>query len=383
MKIYQSYDVYEAAKERINYLFDEFDVVGATCSGGKDSTVTLNLVIEVARKRGRLPIPILFIDQESEWQGTIDYVRDIMNRPEVVPIWLQIPFKLANSTSFEKNWLQCWEVGKEEEWMRKKEPDSLKENIYGTDRFTLLFDAVVTQHFPGQSVAMCGGVRAEESPGRRHSLTQGSKYRHITYGKKHDKKSKKYAIYPIYDWSYRDVWKYIHDNKLPYCRIYDLMYQHGVTVPSMRISSLCHETAVNALHFLQEVEPVTWERLTKRLQGINTFKHLNKDSNKVPKTLPTAFSCWLEYRDYLTTFLVTNEDQRKKYFKKWNQMDVKYADMHYIEVMHRAQIASILVNDYHMTKIGNWENSPMINDYSRFMLRGKRVGFKNKHIDGL
>jgi predicted phosphoadenosine phosphosulfate sulfurtransferase len=41
--VYLPKTVLEAAKERIRYLFDEFPVVVASVSGGKDSTVVLEL----------------------------------------------------------------------------------------------------------------------------------------------------------------------------------------------------------------------------------------------------------------------------------------------------------------------------------------------------
>ena len=99
MKIYRSENVLDAAKRRIAWLFDEFPALVVAFSGGKDSTVVLNLAIEEARRRGRLPLPVMWIDQEAEWQMTRDYVRTQMDRPEVKPMWLQIPMVLANSTS--------------------------------------------------------------------------------------------------------------------------------------------------------------------------------------------------------------------------------------------------------------------------------------------
>ena len=78
MRIYSKATVYEAAIKRIEWLFDEFPNVVVSVSGGKDSTVIFYLTLEVARRRNRLPLNVLFVDQEGEWESTIDNVREIM-----------------------------------------------------------------------------------------------------------------------------------------------------------------------------------------------------------------------------------------------------------------------------------------------------------------
>jgi predicted phosphoadenosine phosphosulfate sulfurtransferase len=108
---------FDAALERIRFLFDEFPVVVATISGGKDSTVIYNLALRVAREKGRLPLPVFFIDQEAEWTSTIDTVREIMYSPDVKPLWFQMPIYIENATSFDVKYLKCWDPEAEEDWI--------------------------------------------------------------------------------------------------------------------------------------------------------------------------------------------------------------------------------------------------------------------------
>ena len=56
-----------------------------TMSGGKDSTVVLNLAHEVMKEMGIEKIPVLFLDQEAETPMTIEYIRYIMHLPWVEP----------------------------------------------------------------------------------------------------------------------------------------------------------------------------------------------------------------------------------------------------------------------------------------------------------
>ena len=68
-------DVYSKAIERINYLYDSFDKVVVSFSGGKDSTAVLNCTLEVAKERNQLPLEVVFFDEEAIHPTTIDYVK--------------------------------------------------------------------------------------------------------------------------------------------------------------------------------------------------------------------------------------------------------------------------------------------------------------------
>jgi len=82
VRIYRDIDVFEAALARIRWVFDEFgrNVVVAF-SGGKDSTCVLNLAHIVATERNELPLKVMWIDQEAEWQAVVDYARTALHRP--------------------------------------------------------------------------------------------------------------------------------------------------------------------------------------------------------------------------------------------------------------------------------------------------------------
>lgn len=46
-------NTYEAAIERMNYIFDNFESIYLSFSAGKDSTVMLHIAMEVAMQRNR------------------------------------------------------------------------------------------------------------------------------------------------------------------------------------------------------------------------------------------------------------------------------------------------------------------------------------------
>jgi predicted phosphoadenosine phosphosulfate sulfurtransferase len=349
MKIMLERNVKEQALERIRWLYDEFPVVVVSFSGGKDSTVCLELCLQVARERGRLPVPVCFIDQEAEWQYTIDYVTEVMTRPEVEPLWLQVPIKLYNATSEDDNWLMCWRPG--DTWLRDKHPVAITDNEFGTDRFKPMFGAFLKHRYAGKACYV-GGVRAEESPARTMSLTTRTKYKHVTWAKMQDGKDQ-YTFYPIYDWSIADVWKAIDEGGWKYNVVYDKMHQIGIGLNQMRVSNLHHETAVGVLFYMQEIDRATWEKLTDRLHGVNTAKHLNHDM--MPSKLPYMFADWIEYRDFLLERVITVPEIQEKFRKQFEALDKVYTHPMIREKMAGECVCALLVNDHWDVKLGNFK----------------------------
>jgi len=375
MRIYKKENVYEASLNRIRYLFDEFEDVVVSFSGGKDSTVVLNLALQVAEEKGRLPLKVMFLDQEAEWQAVIDYIEEVFADPRVDPMWLQIPFHIFNASSNIKQWIVAWEEGAE--WMRPRNPMALIENVYGTMRFFDLFSAIPAYHYKDRKMCFLGGVRAEESPRRYLAMTEDLTYKDITWGKQlsKNKTEQHYTFYPIYDWSYTDVWKSIHDNKWAYTKVYDYQYMHGVHIRSMRVSNLHHETALEVLQYLQEVEQETWVALTKRMSGINTAGVMKKQY--FVKELPFMFKDWAEYRDYLTDNLVQNEKVKAKFHKTWKRQAEIFEGMKHIDDLHKAQVRTILANDEDLTKLKNFTERPDILNWKKW-----KKGIITKYTDG-
>ena len=381
MEYYYTENVFDAALKRIEYIFDNFEKVIVGFSGGKDSTVVLQLALIVAEKKGRLPLEVFFIDQEGEWDCTIDYVRQIMYDPRVKPAWLQVPMVLFNATATNGHdqWLHCWYPN--EDWLREKDPISIKENTYGTERFHELFAAYIDKTYPDNSVAYLSGVRCEESPKRKINLTGAigkPTYKWIYWGKVSNKALEHYTFYPIYDWDYSDVWKAIHDHGWPYCKLYDYQYMHGVKVRDMRVSNVHHETAIQNLWYMQEVEPDLWNRLTARLNGINTSAVLNKELFEV-KELPYMFKDWEEYRDYLLENLIAEPERREAFRKLWSIP--AYRECHVCDLWKedwmKMCVKGLLKNDFEGTLVVNFYMNQNTTDFRRYLKTGKiKQGYK-------
>jgi len=380
MKIFTKQNVFDAALERIRLLYDEFPHVVVSFSGGKDSTVCFELTKIVARERGRLPLKVVFMDQEAEWQATVDFMREVMSDPDVDPYWFQGEFQITNNTSGDDHWCYCWKKG--DEWIRPKEDISVKENTFGTVRIKEILGKIIDSLYPDEPACYIAGVRAEETPARTLGLTSDPTYKYITWGKKMNKALNHYTFYPIYDWSYTDIWKAIFVNDWPYNKLYDYMYQHQIPIQQMRVSSVHHEGAIATLGFLQEIEPETWNALTKRLHGVNTAGQGTKDFFQV-KELPFMFDTWIEYRDYLLENLVESEDYRKIFRRTFAHMDKRYIrgnDM-LTEKYIKECISEILTVDVEMVKLNNFKRRPETNGWLKWKELGREPRVLNKFVE--
>lgn len=346
-------NVFDAAKERIRWLFDEFDGnVGVSNSGGKDSTVVLELTVQVAKELGAGPVRVVFLDQECEFEATIDYQRYIMSRKDEIKFdWYQIPFRMYNAGNHDDPWLRAWDP--DEEWVREKEPDSIHESPFKTDRFVPLLREIGNVH---EGQALLTGIRVDESPNRRLSNVIRPQYKWATWASSgYSKKNGRlhYKFNPIYDWTYSDVWKAIHDNDWVYNVHYDRMYQWGVSRRNMRVSNYHHETALPSLMLLQETEPETWERATRRLAGLNAITHIGLKA--MPRTLPYMFSSWVEYMEHLRDNLVPESD-RAAYTRHFTNLVRSLPELPESEIARQVARA-IVTNDLYGTSLDNWKSS--------------------------
>lgn len=303
-------DVLEAVNKRISFLFDNYENIQLAFSGGKDSTVLFHLINAEAIKRDRKFI-LYFQDQEAEYQGTIDFVEWAMSQPNVIPMWYQVPIFMTNAASHQQLFLWAW--GEGEEWIREKHPMAIHkiEKMY-PKRFHK-FNLWVGQNLrflPGESVSIIG-LRAEESPDRRF----------VMFGEDSDlfwlrRKNKPHKAYPIIDWKYTDVWKYLIENSLKYNRVYDKMYMLGGNLKSFRVSNLVHEKAFRCLTDLQELEPETYNKLENRLKGVHTAAIYGKENLMYSiKSLPENFKSWKEYKDFLLTSI--HPDLKRIFEYQW------------------------------------------------------------------
>lgn len=351
MSLRQQYgtdDVLTAARRRIGWVFDHFEEVIVSLSGGKDSTALAHLAIAEAERRGRR-VGVFFLDEEVVYQSTADQVERLMTSSSaVIPMWLQVEFRLTNATSQTETQLVCWEAGKHKLWMRPKKKWSIQHPPWDTERQTVrnrakgfgFYDALDNFEACHPGAAFLVGLRAAgESPNRWRAVTKnpvdvdGESVYWAT------ERRNSVSLYPLYDWNFHDVWKYIATHGVPYSRIYDMQFRKGYSINEMRVSSLVHERSYRSLVDLPEFEPKTYQRLLKRVRGIALAQEQGKSAKLyAARKLPQNFRTWREYRDHL---LDTHPDgEHVGIFRR------RFAAHLENEYVARQQCRQVILNDY-------------------------------------
>ena len=90
-------NVYELAQERLRIVFNEFDNVYLSFSGGKDSGVLLSLCIDYIRRNNlKIKLGVFHMDYEIQYKMTIDYIARMLedNKDTVSYTHLTLPTKL-------------------------------------------------------------------------------------------------------------------------------------------------------------------------------------------------------------------------------------------------------------------------------------------------
>lgn len=284
MKVYQDENVRDAAIRRMALVFDHFDTVVVSYSGGKDSTVMLELARREAARRGR-KIYALFVDPEVQYLETIHQIeRAILNDPVIIPIWVCVPFLWRNAVSvFQPHW-RTWDPAQKENWARPMPSHScvisdpaafpFYDVNFGIDEFVEYFPKWLSD---SGNYASLVGIRADESF-HRYTAIKGKrkKNRWVLDGQKiqwstlpDEKDSRIVNLYPIYDWRVNDVWRFIGEENIPYNRIYDRMYLAGVTINEQRICQPYGDEQRRGLDQWAKIEPDTWAGALKRVAGVN------------------------------------------------------------------------------------------------------------------
>ncbi len=280
MKVYTDKNVFDASLERIEFAFDNFDNLCVSYSGGKDSTLMIQLVNMIAKKKNK-KFDVLFIDMEAQYLMTIEHIKTLKNKLECIRdfYWVCLPLSLRNAVSvFEPRWI-CWEKAKKDKWVREMPEFAINEdnNIFPFFRYAMEFEEFVPEFekwYQETKGGMCGsfvGIRCDESLNRFRTIVSQKKDRlkDKPWTTRNKPLKNSYSIYPIYDYRTEDVWIATFNNNFEYNYVYELMYKNGLGIHQQRLCQPFGDDQKNGLDQYRAIEAENWDKLLKRVAGVN------------------------------------------------------------------------------------------------------------------
>lgn len=295
-------NVYEAANERIDFIFNNFKRIYLSFSGGKDSGVMLNLVLDYMRANSiTQKIGIMILDNEANYEYSLKFMHKILqaNQDLLEIYWCCLPITLPCTVSAYHTEWQCWGLRDEKRWIRPMPKESYiintKNNPFDFFKEDMSYDEFWDDfgdwYSQGESCACLIGIRADESLNRFRAIMNEDK---ITMGGQAWTKKKRpynkipvYNCYPIYDWKTQDIWVANAKFGWLYNELYDIFWKAGLTIAQMRVASPFMSESKSSLNLYRVIDPHVWQTLCARVHGANFIatygKQLNYNSFKLPE----------------------------------------------------------------------------------------------------
>lgn len=399
-KKYRNINVYEATKDRINKVFDDFEKIYISFSGGKDSTVMTHLVLDEARKRNK-QVALLIIDLEAQYQDTIKHIEEIVHEyQDIIDLhWVAIPLLLRNAVSnYEPRWV-CWDEDKKDMWVREKPilaKDVSEYDFYVPkmefEEFMVLFGIWYGQ---GKLTGAFIGIRSDESLHRYRAIAAQKKGLLFKDYKWTTKISNNlFNIYPMYDWKTEDIWTY--HAKFPHKshnEIYDKMNMAGVKLSQQRLCQPYGDDQRRGLWLYHILEPETWVKVVARVNGANSgalYVQENGNMTGYNKIQLPKNHTWQSFTNLLLKTMPkkTREHYRKRFVKfmaGWKDRGYEtIPDEAPSELENKCWVPSwrrmaktLLRNDYWCKGLG--QTQPKSDAYKRFLeMKGKKTKDQKK-----
>lgn len=347
-KKYLEKNVLDAAIERLEIMFQNFDNIYFSVSGGKDSSVMVQLANRVAKKMNK-KFDVLFIDLEAQYRCTIKHIEELKQLSQIRDFYhITLPIALRNAVSvLQPKWI-CWEEESKHLWVRSMPEDSINSNNCPFtwfkkgeefEEFIVQFASWYQQKYQGK--VACGiGIRTDESLNRFRTIAfqdkkiTFKKYHWTTKLKVNEKHIEVYNFYPLYDWATEDIWGAVSQLDLKFNYIYELMYKNGVSIYEQRLCQPYGDDQRNGLDQFKALEYDTWSKVLNRVNGVN-FGNIYCKTTALGniKSCKPEFMTWQEYTVFLLESIgIYNRDLMLHYYRKIKKFMIWYKNKYSVEL---------------------------------------------------
>jgi len=319
-------DVFTAAQARMQYLYENFDVVVISWSGGKDSSTCLELARNVAREQGKLPVKVLFLDEEVIYPETLDLAYRHKADPEIEFYWVCVPSIYRNACSEVEPDFIPFDPLKRALWTHEPPLDAIWPAGFDENGLPNMTTWRVPPSIPklciikmfgdkDKKVIEVTGLRAEESKVRELGLFSSGSF--ITTRNEKGMLSAR----PIYDWKVPDVWLAIKENGWDYNKAYDKLWRAGGSPRTCRVAPLFHAEAAMELRKVMLFWPDFWQLVKRRIRGAHAVAIYNGELHKVERL---SDETWQQAAERYLNSLGSEQDKKELY----NYINIRFINKH-------------------------------------------------------
>ncbi len=294
--------------KKFDFVVKNFDNLFIPFSGGKDSGVIINLLIEYLKdKKIKNKVIIYHLDYEIQYPQTTLYIEKMLNLLKKYLkfkfLHICMPFKAQCSMSIFQTYWKPWDVGKKDLWIRALPKKSI--NIYNHNfsfwddslsdfDFNKLLLLYLDSMLNGQSCVF-SGFRADECKECK-SITKNQNI---------------YTFYPLLKLSSSDIFDLYEKNSYLLNPIYKIFLALGANKEYLKEASSFNNNVLGLLKYMKQIEYKMWEKTLKRVYGVDfTAKYYSQWTFGYKKMIPKGY----DLKSFINFLLNTFDDSLRENF---------------------------------------------------------------------